>query len=79
MLSCRVGWISKHKLTKPALFYLLRGQSEDIKQFNHYFDQYFPHSRRDVGEDFEAAEVMFKTFKQLNECVITGANSLSGL
>jgi hypothetical protein len=54
--------ISKHKLTESALFYLLRCQSEDIKQFNHYFDQYFSHSGGDLGEDIETAKVMFETF-----------------
>jgi hypothetical protein len=69
----------KHKLTESALFYLLCRQSEDIKQFNHYFDQYFSHGRGDLGEDFETAKVMFKTFKKVDKCIITCANSLSGL
>jgi hypothetical protein len=69
----------KHKLTESALFYLLCRQSEDIKQFNHYFDQYFSDSRGDLCEDFETAKVMFKTFKKVDKCVITGTNSLSSL
>ena len=72
-------YISKDKLTESALFYLLRRQSKDFKQLNHYFDQYFSHSGGDTGEDFETAKVMFETFKKLNQCIITGANSLSGL
>ena len=68
-----------HKLTESALFYLLRRQSKHFKQLNHYFDQYFSHGTGDLGEDFEATKVMFETFKKLDECVITGANSLSGL
>ena len=69
----------KDELTESALFYLLRRQSKDVKQLNHYFDQYFSHSIGDLGEDIEAAKVMFETFKKLDECVITGANALSGL
>ena len=68
-----------HKLTESALFYLLCRQSKDFEQLNHYFDQYFSHSTGDLGEDFEATKVMFETFKKLDECVITGANALSGL
>jgi hypothetical protein len=74
-----VRCISKDELTESALFYLLRRQGKDFKQLNHYFDQYFSYSRGDLGEDFEAAKVMFKTFKKLDECVITGANALSSL
>jgi hypothetical protein len=69
----------KHELTESALFYLLRRQSKDFKQLNHYFDQYFSHSRGDIGEDFETTKVMFETLKKLDKCVVTGANSLSGL
>jgi hypothetical protein len=58
---------------------LLRRQSKDFKQFDHYFDQYFSHGRRDLGEDFKTAKVMFETLKKLNKCIITGANSFSGL
>jgi hypothetical protein len=58
---------------------LLRRQSKDFKQFNHYFDQYFSHGGGDFGEDFKAAKVMFETFEKLDKCIITGANSLSGL
>jgi hypothetical protein len=71
--------IDKRELTESALTYLLRRQSKDSKQFNHYFYQYFSHSRGDLGEDFETTKVMFKTFKKLDERIITGANSLSGL
>jgi hypothetical protein len=71
--------ICRHKLTESTLIYLLRRQSKDSKQFNHYFDQYFSHSRGDLGEDFETTKVMLETFKKLDERVITGANSLSGL
>ena len=74
-----VRCVHKHKLTESALFYLLHRQSKDFKQFDHYFDQYFSHRRGDLGEDFETTKVMFKTFKKLNKCVITGANPLSGL
>jgi hypothetical protein len=68
-----------NSLTESALFYLLRRQSKDFEQFNHYFDRYFSHSRGDLGEDSETAKVMLETFKKLDKCVITGANSLSGL
>ena len=68
-----------NKLTESALFYLLCRQSKDFEQLNHYFDQYFSYSIGDLGEDFEAAKVMFETSKKVDECVITGANTLSGL
>ena len=78
MISYQVGWTDKHVLTESTLFNLLRYQSKDVKQFNHYFDQYFPHSRGDIGENFETAKVMIETFEELNKCVITSANSFSG-
>jgi hypothetical protein len=74
-----VIWTNKHELSESALLYLLRRQGKDFKQLNHYFDQYFSHRRGDLGEDFETAKVMFETFKKLDECIITSANSLSGL
>jgi hypothetical protein len=74
-----VRCISKHELTKSTLFYLLCRQSKDSKQFNHYFDRYFSHGRGDLSEDFETTKVVFETFKKINKCLITGANSLSGL
>jgi hypothetical protein len=67
------------RLTEPALFYLLRRQCKDTKQFNHYFDQDFTHGGGDLGENLETAKVMFETFEKLDKCVITVANSLSGL
>jgi hypothetical protein len=78
MLS-EVGCISKDKLTKSALFYLLRRQSKDFKQYNHYFNQYFPHSEGNLSEDFKTAKEMFKTLKKFDKCIVTVANSLGGL
>jgi len=71
--------ISYYELTESALSYLLRCQSKDFKQFSHYFDRYFSHSGGNLGEDIETAEVMFKTFEELDKCVIASANSLGGL
>ena len=74
-----VRCISKHELTKSALLNLLHRQCKDVKKFNHYLDQYFSHGRGDFGQDFETTKVMFEAVKKLNKCIITGANSLSGL
>lgn len=78
MLS-QVLLFSGYKLTKSPLFYLLRCKSKDCKQLDHYLDQYPAHSVRDVSENFETAKVVFETLEEVDECVITGANSLSGL
>jgi hypothetical protein len=58
---------------------LLRRQSKDFQQFNHYVHQYFSHGGGDFGKSFKAANVMFETFEELDKCIITGANSLGGL
>ena len=45
----------------------------------HYFGQQFSRSRRDPGKDFEIVKEMVETFKNFDNCVVTGANSISGL
>lgn len=70
---------SNHELTKSASSNLLPRQSKDPKHLNHQFGQQLSHSRSDLGDDFEMVKEMFETFKKFNDCVIIGANFLSGL
>ena len=75
----RAKYLREKKLTESSLLDLECGECEDSEQLDHDLDKDLLHGRRNLSENPQTAEVVLQTLKEIYECVITRANSLSCL